>query len=185
MSNFTLHNQDTAPEAAQPLLENSVKAFGMIPNLHAVMAEAPVVLEGYQTLHSLAQQSSFSKEELTVVWQTINVEHACHYCVPAHTAIAKGMKVDDDIVAALRAGQDPADEKLAVLRQTTLTMVRERGQLSATQVEQFYAAGFTKQNMLEIVLVLAQKVMSNYVNHLADTPVDAPFQAFAWEPVKG
>ena len=46
--------------------------------------------------------SSFNKDEITVVWQTINVEHECHYCVPAHTAIAKAMKVDDEITEALR-----------------------------------------------------------------------------------
>ena len=28
---------------------------------------------------------------------------------------------------------------------------------------------------------VSQKVMSNYVNQLADTPVDAPFQKFLWE----
>lgn len=53
------------------------------------MAEAPGLLEGYQRLHQLFLDSSFDDEEVTVVWQTINVEHACHYCVPAHTGIAK------------------------------------------------------------------------------------------------
>ncbi|MCV5838426.1 carboxymuconolactone decarboxylase family protein, partial [Escherichia coli] len=67
------------------MIENSVKAFGMLPNLHAVMAEAPTLLEGYQVVHELFQQTSFNAEELTVVWQTINVEHGCHYCVPAHS----------------------------------------------------------------------------------------------------
>ena len=79
MSSFTLHDQNSAPDAAKPLLENSQKAFGMIPGLHAVMAEAPGLLEGYQVLHGLFLNSSLSADEKTVVWQTINVEHACHY----------------------------------------------------------------------------------------------------------
>ena len=59
-------------------------------------------------------------------------------------------------------------------------MVRNRGVIDKADIEKFYAAGFTKQNLLDIVLVLAQKVMSNFTNHLAETPVDEPFQPFAW-----
>jgi precorrin-6B methylase 2 len=86
---FTLHTIETAPKASQSQLEGSLKDFGMIPNLHAVMAEAPKVLEAYKTLHQLFQASSFNNEELTVIWQTINVEHNCHYCIPAHAGVAR------------------------------------------------------------------------------------------------
>lgn len=72
MTDFTKHTMDTAPEESRPLLENSQNAFGRIPGLHAVMAEAPALLQGYQKLHKLfAEQTSFDKDELTVVWQTI------------------------------------------------------------------------------------------------------------------
>ena len=60
MTTYTLHTQDTAPDKAKPLLENSKKSFGMIPNLHAVMASSPELLEGYQVLHDLAQKTDFS-----------------------------------------------------------------------------------------------------------------------------
>ena len=88
MAEFTLYTQDNAPEESKSLMADSVAAFGMVPNLHAVMAEAPTLLKGYQVLHDLFQKTSFNAEELTVVWQSINVEHECHYCVPAHSAIA-------------------------------------------------------------------------------------------------
>ena len=102
MTDFTLHTLDTASEEAKPLLEGSKKSFGMIPNLHAVMAEAPGLLEGYQTLHRLVLESSFNNDEKTVVWQSVNVEHGCHYCVPAHSGIARSMDVDEAIDNALR-----------------------------------------------------------------------------------
>ncbi|MDF5394172.1 carboxymuconolactone decarboxylase family protein, partial [Vibrio parahaemolyticus] len=137
------------------------------------------LLEGYQVVHELFQQTSFNAEELTVVWQTINVEHGCHYCVPAHSAIAASMKVDQEIVDALVNQTPLADEKLETLRETTLQMVRQRGVVEESQIEKFFAAGYGQQQLLEIVLGLAQKVMSNYTNHLADTPVDAPFKKFA------
>ncbi|MHC9038235.1 carboxymuconolactone decarboxylase family protein, partial [Cobetia marina] len=67
MTDFTLHTADTAPQDSKPLLDKSVKAFGMVPGLHAVMAEAPGLLEGYQVLHQLFLDSSFNDEETTVV----------------------------------------------------------------------------------------------------------------------
>jgi alkylhydroperoxidase family enzyme len=181
MTDFTLHTLDTAPTAAKPLLENSQASFGMIPNLHAVMADSPALLEGYQILHGLAQKTAFTPEELTVVWQSINVEHACHYCVPAHTAIANSMKIPQEVIEALRNETAFAVPKLNVLRDTTLEILRERGHLSESQKAAFFEAGYQHQHLLDIVLVLSQKVMSNYVNHLGETPVDAPFAVFSWE----
>ncbi|CAE6886442.1 Carboxymuconolactone decarboxylase family protein [Pseudomonas marincola] len=181
MSTFKLHDQNTAPEASKPLLENSQKAFGMVPGLHAVMAESPGLLEGYQVLHNLFLNSSFTAEEQTVVWQSINVEHNCHYCVPAHTGIAKAMKVSDEISNALRDETPLPTPKLEALRDFTLAMVRQRGELQTSQIEDFYAAGFSQQNVLEVILALSQKVMSNYTNHVAQTPIDAAFKSFAWE----
>jgi len=180
MSSFRIHDIDTAPEASRPLLENSAKAFGRIPNLHAVMAESPEHLEAYKTLHALFERSSLSKVERNVVWMTINVENACHYCVPAHTAIALMQGVDADIVDALRSGTALKDARLEALRQFTLAIVRQRGQLEETQVAQFLGAGFTQRHILDVLLGLAQKTMSNYANHLAGTPVDEAFAKFEW-----
>ena len=180
MSEFTIHDVESAPEGSKPFLEKSLKGFGMIPNLHGVMAESPVVLEGYQTLHQLAQKTAFDKDELTVVWQAINVEHACHYCVPAHTAIANSMGVASEISEALRDETSLPNDKLESLRSATLAVVRNRGLVSDEDLAGFYSAGYTRQHLLDIILVLAQKVMSNYINHVADTPVDAPFQKFVW-----
>lgn len=180
MSEFPLHDKTTAPEESKPLLQNSIDAFGMIPNLHAVMAAAPGLLEGYQRLHQLFTQTSFNADEQTVVWQTINVEHGCHYCVPAHTGIAKQMQVDDGITEALRNETALPTTKLEALRDFTLSVVRQRGQVGDEAVQRFLDAGFTKRQVLEVVLGVAQKTMSNYVNHLAETPVDKPFRQFEW-----
>ncbi len=181
MSTFTIHSLESAPEASKPLLDKSLQGFGMIPNLHGVMAESPALLEGYQLLHKLLQETSFDAEELTVVWQTINVEHECHYCVPAHTGIAHMMKVDPVLTEALRNGTAMPTEKLQVLHDTTLSMLRNRGNLTDAEMATFYAAGYGQKQLLEIVLGLAQKVMSNYVNHFAKTPTDERFKQFAWQ----
>lgn len=182
MTQFTLHTLDTAPEESRPFLEHSQKAFGRLPGLHSVMAESPALLDGYKHLHRLfAEETSFDKDEITVVWQTINVEHACHYCVPAHTGIAKMMQVDDAITNALRDETPLPSAKLEALRTFTLQVVRQRGALDDAQVQSFLDAGYTQRQILEVILAVAQKVMSNYTNHLAETPVDQVMQKFAWE----
>ncbi len=180
MTEFTLHDETTAPEGSKELLGQSKRAFGMIPGLHAVMAEAPGLLEAYKIVHELFANSTFDKDELTVIWQAVNVEHGCHYCVPAHTGIAKSMKVSDDITNALRDETPLPNARLEALRDFTLNVVRDRGQVDDAAVEAFLDAGFTKRQILEVVLGVSQKVMSNYTNHLADTPVDAAFKPFEW-----
>lgn len=180
MTTLKVHDIESAPEGSKALLENSQKSFGMIPGLHGVLASSPKLLEAYQTLHQLFTETSFNNDELTVVWQTINVEHACHYCVPAHTGIAKMMKVDDAITDALRNETPLADAKLEALRTMTLTIVRNRGNVTKEDLDAFYTAGYGEAQVLEIILGLSQKVISNYTNHIANTPVDAAFQKFAW-----
>ena len=181
MSTFKIHDLETAPEASKPLLEKSIKGFGMVPNLHGVMASSPALLDAYQVVHGLFMNTSFDEEELTVVWQTINVEHECHYCVPAHTAIAHSMKVDAAITDALRNQTPMPTDKLQALHEMTLKVVRNRGVLADDDVSAFYAAGYAEQQLLEIILGVSQKVMSNYVNHVAKTAIDEPFAPFAWE----
>ncbi|WP_300379976.1 carboxymuconolactone decarboxylase family protein [Henriciella sp.] len=180
MTEFTQHTEETAPEESREILANAKKQNGNIPNLWAIMAEAPGLLKGYTHLHEAFANSSFDKDEVTVVWQTINVEHACHYCVPAHTAIAKGMKVDDEITEALRNETELPTPRLEALRTFTLSVVRGRGHVDEADVQAFLDAGFTKRQILEVVLGAAQKVMSNYVNHLAETPLDDVFKPFEW-----
>ena len=180
MADFPSHDLDSAPEGSKPLLENSQKAFGRLPGLHKVMAESPQALEGYQVLHKLFTETAFDADEMTVVWQSINVEHECHYCVPAHTGIAMRMKVSDEITQALRNETPLPSAKLEALRTFTVQLLRQRGDVFDSQLEAFFAAGYGHRAVLDIILGLSQKVMSNYINHLAETPLDAPVAPLAW-----
>ncbi|MEM8980897.1 MAG: carboxymuconolactone decarboxylase family protein [Pseudomonadota bacterium] len=178
---FPSHDLETAPEASKPLLENSQKAFGRLPGLHKVLAESPQAYEGYQLLHKLFTETDFDAEELTVVWQAINVEHACHYCVPAHTGIAKMMKVSDEITEALRNETPLPTAKLEALRTFTIQMVSARGNATEAQIAAFFAQGYGHRAVLDVILGIAQKTISNYVNHVAVTPVDEVFHPLKWE----
>lgn len=180
MTTFTLHTAETAPEKSKAIIDGAKKQMGMVPGLYAVMAESPELLKAYTQLHQLFTSTSFDAEELTVVWQTINVEHECHYCVPAHTGIAHSMKVDPALTEALRNDEAMPTEKLQALKDFTLTVVRERGNVSESDLDAFFKAGYSQQQVLEVILGLSQKVISNYVNHVAHTPVDKVFEQFAW-----
>ena len=180
MVDFKIHDETTAPEISKDILAAARAQNGFVPGLYGVMAESPQLLQGYQALHAQFMNSSFDTDEKTVVWQTINVEHECHYCVPAHSGIAKSMGVDDAVLNALRDETPLPTPRLEALRKFTLIMVRTRGEVADADAKAFLDAGFTTQNILDVVLCLAQKVMSNYTNHLAQTPVDDAFQSFAW-----
>lgn len=180
MTDFPSHDINTAPDASKPLLENSQKAFGRLPGLHKVMAESPQVLEAYQVLHHLFTETAFNADELTVVWQTINVENECHYCVPAHTGIAKRMKVSDELSEALRNETPLPSAKLEALRTFTLRMLRNRGNVSKVQTQEFFDAGYDHRAVLDVILGISQKTMSNYINHAANTPLDDAVKSFTW-----
>ena len=183
MAEFDRHTPETAPAEAKPLLEASAKAYGMIPNLHAVLAESRETYEAYQTLQRLFAEASLSTVERHVVWLTINVENRCHYCVPAHSFLALKDGVGRDVVDAVREERPIADARLEALRVFARDMTRERGFVGDAAVDAFLAAGFSRRNVLDVILGVSHKVISNYVNHLARTPVDAPFAAHAWTPV--
>ena len=178
-SQFEVHTIESAPEKSKPLLQQALDAFGMVPNFHAVIAESPETLQAYMKLHELFLQSSLSTTEKHVVWMTINVENECHYCTPAHAMLAKMDNVDDAIVSAIRNKTEIPDTKLEALRTFTQKIVQQRGNVDESTLDGFYSAGYSKQNVLEVLLCLSQKVLSNYSNHITHTPLDVPFQPYA------
>ena len=180
MTTFPLHTVDSAPDGSKEQLEDVQRRYGQIPNVYGVLAEAPIAVEAYDTLGSLLMQSSFTPTERHVVWFILNAYHDCHYCMAAHTFLAKGEKVADEVIETARAVGTYEDPKLEALRDFTLTLAENRGWVSPEQLEGFLAAGFTKQNVLEIVVTISHKVLSNYTNHIVETPVDDVFRQFTW-----
>ena len=180
MSKFKLHDVDSAPDGSKPLLQGSLKSFGMIPNLHAVLAASPQALEAYQTLTRLFLETSLSTNEKHVLWLTINVANQCHYCVPAHTGLAKKDGVPNEIIQALRDNEELPDARLNALRTFVLKVVDKRGEVAEADVEAFLQAGFDQRNVLDVMLGVAHKTLSNYTNHITQTPVDEAFSQFEW-----
>ncbi|WP_374351150.1 carboxymuconolactone decarboxylase family protein [Chitinimonas sp.] len=180
MSTFTLHNETTAPAASQPLLAAAKSTYGFVPNLFAGMAESPALLEGYMTLAGIFGKTVLSETERQVIMMTANRINECHYCMTAHSMISAMSGVPADVVEALRAGSKIADPKLEALRTFTVRMMESRGWPSEQDLAALIAAGYTRQTVLEVVLGLGLKLLSNYTNHIVKTPIDAAFTAHTW-----
>jgi len=117
MTEFKVHTIESAPANSQPMLEAGKKAHGMVPNLHAVMAESPALLEAYQAMSQIfSSKSNLNSTEQQIVAMTNNRINGCTYCMAAHTTIMHGLKVPEDVITALREGTKISDPKLEALR---------------------------------------------------------------------
>lgn len=182
MSTFKLHTIASAPVGAVPILEAANKGLGFIPNLYAHLAEAPTALQAYKQLGALLEQSSLTPAEQQVVLISASIENRCEYCVAAHSFLARNMvKVPAEIISALRDIQPVPNLKQNALVLFAKAVVRERGWVAnSRELKDFFAAGYTQQHALEVVLGVTMKTLSNYVNHLTDTPLDDAFAGEAW-----
>ncbi|GGA85444.1 hypothetical protein GCM10011369_29330 [Neiella marina] len=178
---FTYYELDNAPEQSKPLMEQSQKGFGMLPNLHKILAEAPATYEAYNTTFSLfMNNTTLSPVEQQVVFMTSNFENNCHYCVPGHTWMMKAGKMPEQVIEALREGTVIPDTKLQALHDFAKALLDQRGHIGDDKLQQFLDAGYTKRQALEVLTGLASKLISNFTNALTHTEVDAPMKAFAW-----
>lgn len=182
MSDFPVLDLETASQEARPVLEATQAAFGFIPNLLGVMAHSPVLAESYLTISGLFDKIDLTPTERQIVLFTVSQFHGCHYCVAAHSALAEMQNVSADIVAAIRNDQAIQDPKLQALRVFVSSLMENRGWMNEQHMQAFYAAGYKPENVMDVLVGVAQKTMSNFTNHIAKTPLDDAFKAHAWEP---
>jgi alkylhydroperoxidase family enzyme len=171
---------ESAPEGSKPLLQGATQAYGFTPNLLAGMASAPALLEGYMTLAGIFNKTDLTETERQIILMTANRIHGCTYCMAAHSFISSSSGVSGDVVASLRNNSPIADAKLEALRQFAIVMVNSRGWPEHKDVQALIAAGYSQQTVLEVVLGISLKVMSNYTNHVVQTPVDGVFASHTW-----
>lgn len=154
----------------------------MVPNLYARMANVPDVLSTYlYGYERFRKHSGFTLAEQEVIFLTISRENECSYCVAAHSWVAQNVsKLLPDVIEAIRTGEPVSRPRLSALNRFTATMVQKRGNPTHQDAQQFLGAGFTEENILEIILAIAIKTLSNYSNHVFHTPVDEPFAAHEW-----
>jgi uncharacterized peroxidase-related enzyme len=173
---FTPLTIATAPEASRPILEKIQKSLGFIPNLMATFANNPTVLQGYLGLDAAYEKGSFTPRERQIILLAASVENNCNYCAAAHSAIAKGaLHTPPEVIAAVRKGIPVPDAKLNALVTLVRELVRERGYAKDETIQKFLTAGYKKEQAMELLLGIALKTISNYLDHISPTPVDQAF----------
>lgn len=173
-------NLSNAPAESKTVLEGVQKKYGMIPNLMGVFANNPEALKAYVSLSGNLSASGLNELEQQVVALTASRENSCAYCMAAHSAISTMSKLDEKIIQQLRAGEALSDKKLEALRTFTKRVVSAKGNVDGSDTQQFLSAGYSKEHILAVLIGVAMKTLSNYVNHIAETEVDEPFKAFSW-----
>jgi len=174
---------DTAEGEAEKLLSGAKESLGFVPNMYTYMANLPGVLAGYlNTYQDFRETTGFTPAEQETVFLTISRINGCTYCMAAHSMIAdKKSGVPADSLAALRDGNTLPDASLNAVAKFTEAMVESRGNPGKDAVEAFLNAGYGEKQVLGVVLAIACKTFSNYVNHLAGTPVDDVFAPYKVE----
>ena len=176
-----VHSADTATEASRAALDAARRTFGFVPNLVAMMAESPALIHSHMDVHKeLGDHSSLTAQELQVVFLAVSHTNSCSYCLAAHSTVGQLVGLEAAHIAASRDGARLADTRLEALRVFTAAMVHQRGHVTSDTVKAFVDAGFDQRAILDIIAAIAYKIMSNYTDHLAQAPLDAPFKKWAW-----
>jgi uncharacterized peroxidase-related enzyme len=181
MARLPLPTIENAPEDAQPRLQAALKNNGFLPNLVRVLANAPVVLETYQTVGAINARGGLSLAEREALQITAAAIHGCGFCVAGHTAVAyKQAKLPEPVVDALRDGTEVTDKRLDAVAVFTRAVIRSRGNVDDAELAAFRDAGFTAANVLEVILGVSLATLCNFANNLARTDLNPELSQYAW-----
>jgi len=181
--NLELKTIGNADPISSQILENTKNSIGLIPNMYAGMANNPALLQSYESGYSAFRTNSgFNPQEQEVVFLSVAYENDCEYCMAAHSFVADNMtNVPVEVTNAIRNNTEIPDEKLKALSVFTKAVTTKRGLPSETEITDFIDAGYTKEHILGVIAGVGVKTLSNYFNHIFNTPVDEAFQGRVWK----
>lgn len=180
MADFDTHDLDSVSDDGREILETVNKEYGFIPNLIGKMVESPELAKAYLEIGKIFENTSFDATEQQVVLLAVSRYNECEYCVSAHSSIADMNDVPEDVVDAIRNDKPIGDDKLEALRKFTTRVVDKRGWVDDSDVEAFLDAGYGRRQVLEVIVGVGMKTLSNYTNHIAGTKLDDAFEKTAW-----
>lgn len=172
MASFPLHTITSAPGGAKPFLALAQRLFKRVPNLAATLAESPPAIEAYFALDGFFARAELSESERKIVLLAVSIEQECHYCTAFHLAAARQAGLPETVIMALHQRIEFEDARQDALRAYTIAMVRRRGVDCEAEADEMLRQGFSRAALLDVMLGVALEVFANYVNHIAETPVD-------------
>jgi uncharacterized peroxidase-related enzyme len=169
---FTVPTRDEVTENNQGIFDNLKKGLGFVPNLYAYFAKSDTALGDYIALQN--RKSSLKAKEREVINLVVSQINGCRYCQSAHTVLGKMNGFTDEQVIELRNGSASFDSKLDALVKFAASVTENRGSASIDAKEAFFAAGYTEANMIDVVMVIGDKIISNYIHNLTGFEIDFP-----------
>ena len=172
MSTFNIPTRAEVNETNQAIFDSLEKQLGFVPNLFATYAYSDNALKNY--LDFSGAPSSLKAKEKEVVNLAVSQVNGCDYCLAAHTAISKMNGYDDDQIIELRQGKASFDSKLDALAKLSKNITENRGNTDADVLENFFNAGWTKENLIDTISLVGDKTISNFINNTVKTKIDFP-----------
>lgn len=169
---FTVPTKADVSANNQGVFDNLQKGLGFVPNLYAYFAKNETALGDYLTLQN--RKSSLKAKEREVINLVTSQINGCRYCQSAHTALGKMNGFTDEQIIELRGGTASFDNKLDALVKFTASVVENRGRATEESKEAFFAAGYDEANMIDVIIVVGDKTISNYLHNLTDFEIDFP-----------
>ncbi|MEM9647086.1 MAG: carboxymuconolactone decarboxylase family protein [Bacteroidota bacterium] len=172
MSTFNVPKREEVSSGNQAIFDNLEKMLGFVPNLYATYAYSENALGNY--LNFANAKTSLKAKEKEAVNLAVSEVNGCTYCLSAHTAIGKMNGFTDEQILELRAGGASFDNKLDALAKLAKNITENRGATSQSVLDNFFAAGWTKENLIDTIVLVGDKTISNYINNTTEIPVDFP-----------
>jgi len=172
MSTFNVPTREEVSSNNQAIFDNLQKALGFVPNLYATYAHSDTALENY--LNFANAKTSLSAKEKEVVNLAVSQVNECQYCLSAHTAIGKMNGFTDEQILELRSGAASFDSKLDALAKLAKNVTENRGRTDQAVVENFLSVGYTKANLIDTIVLVGDKTISNYIHSTTQVAIDFP-----------
>ena len=176
MSRFHIHDDLTAPEGSLPLLKAAMASAGQLPNFLGVLAGSPAALRAYARFRAELRHGTLPLPTL----ERISLAIAEHYrsqpgiTIHSRTARQEGLGLDE---VALARDWDSRDEREAALLRYLRALVEHRGHAPMHLHEEAREAGWTDEQLLEAVAVVALESFTAMVNVAGEVPVDGSVEA--------
>lgn len=172
MNKFEIPRTENIPDGNRKILEGLKMAFGFIPNVYAFIAYSPVALKSY--LHFTREKTSLSDREAEAIYLATSQVNECLYCLSAHTFLSKAAGFTDEQILELRQGKASFDPHLDVIAGLTREIVEKRGKTGDEHLRRFYAAGYENKHLVDLVLLISQIMVTNYINNITHNKIDFP-----------
>jgi AhpD family alkylhydroperoxidase len=172
MKTFTVPTFEQVSPTNQAMFENLKKGLGMVPNLYATLAHSENALASYLTLQNA--KTSINGKAREVVNLVVSQVNNCEYCLAAHTVIGGMVGFTTAQVLEIRGGTASFDAKLDALAKLTKSIAINRGHADSAVVEAFFAAGWNEENLVDTIVTIGDKTVTNYLHGVTKVPVDFP-----------